>query len=280
LSLKKRKSVISIIPYLNAKPLTYFLEVAKGKEYSIEYNLPSECVARLEKGEVDAGIVSSLAMALIPDCNVVDGICIASNSSVESVLLFSKYEIEDINTIFLDPASATSNALIKVLMEKWFKKKCNYKKRRATIDELLKIKKAGVLAIGDRSLRFGMENPSLIKMDLALEWSHFTGLPFVFAMWLVKKNSSLSPELFRNAAKKGIRHIDLIIKDYIERTTLKREEKNEFTSVILKNYQLKRYLKENLHYIFGSKERKGLMLFLKLCAELNIIPFVPEINFV
>ncbi|BBB32227.1 conserved hypothetical protein [Thermotomaculum hydrothermale] len=269
-NLKKHKPIISVIPYINAKPLTYFLENKDNKDYDISYNYPSDCIEKLKTGKIDAGIVSSIAIAKIPDTNVVDGICIASHSSVESVLLFSRKEIEETKTIGLDPNSGTSNALIKILMEKWKNKKCNYKFYNTDIETALNSKDYdAVLAIGDRALLFGTQNPSLIKIDLALEWNHFTGLPFVFAMWLIKKDSSLSPEIFREAGEKGIQQIDTIIESIAFNG-----ESN------LTKYQIKKYLKENLHYRFGSKERKGLMLFLKYCAEMGLIPQNYSLNLI
>lgn len=261
LNLKKRKPIISVIPFINAKPLTFFIENNPQKNYQINYNYPSECIEKLKNGEVDAGIVSSIAISKLSDINIVDGICIASHSSVESVLLFSNKEIEEIKTIGLDPNSGTSNALIKILMEKWKNKKCDYSFYKDDIETALNSGKYdAVLAIGDRALLFGTQNPSLIKMDLALEWNHFTGLPFVFAMWLIKKDSNLSPELFREAGEKGIKNLDTVIENIMING-----QSN------LTNYQIKKYLKENLHYRFGSKERKGLMLFLKYCAEMGLI---------
>ncbi len=270
LNSKKRKPVVSIIPFINAKPLTYFIENNRNKDYEISFNYPSECIEKLKSGEVDAGIVSSIAISKVPDVNVVDGICIASHSSVESVLLFSNKEIEDIQQIGLDPNSGTSNALIKILMEKWKNKKCNYSFYKGDIESALNSGKYdAVLAIGDRALLFGTQNPSTIKMDLALEWNHFTGLPFVFAMWLIKKDSSLNPEIFRKAGEEGIKNIDKIIDNIIING-----DSN------LTKYQIKKYLKENLHYRFGSKERKGLMLFLKYCAEMRLIPQGYSLNLI
>ena len=259
---KKLKPVISIIPFLNAKPLTYFFEKNKHDNFEISHNFPSECIEKLKAGEVDAGIVSTIAIATVPNTEVVDGICIASHSSVESVVLFSDKPVEKIETIGLDPNSGTSNALIRIIMEKWKNKKCTYKPYFQDIETALNSGEFdGVLAIGDRALSFGIENPSMIAMDLALEWNHYTGLPFVFAMWLVRKNSGLNPELFREYGEKGINSIDKII-----------AETNLVHNSELNKFQITKYLKENLHYRFGPKERKGLMLFLKYCAEAGLIP--------
>ncbi len=270
LNSRERKPIISIIPFINAKPLTYFIENNPEKNYEISYNYPSECIEKLKKNEVQAGIVSSIAISKVGDVNVVDGICIASHSSVESVLLFSNKEIEEIKSIGLDPNSGTSNALIKILMEKWKNKKCNYSYYNEDIETALNSGKYdAVLSIGDRALLYGLKNPSMIKMDLALEWNHFTGLPFVFAMWLIKKDSKLNPELFREAGEKGIANLDRIIDSIIING-----DSN------LTKYQIKKYLKENLHYRFGSKERKGLMLFLKYCAEMGLIPKDYSLNLI
>jgi len=262
------KPVISLIPYLNALPLTHFLKT-KNPTYSVTTDVPSESCNKLAAGRVDAGLVSSISLPEIPDVCAVDGVCIASEGPVESVFLFSKKSPDQIHSIGLDPASRTSNVLIQILMSRWVKTKCRFLPFQGELAEGMR-KMDGVLAIGDRAFLSAIENPAIIAMDLASEWKKFTGFPFVFAMWGLRRTSSLSPDIFRKAMESGMEK-RIEIADQFSR-------ENQFTK---RQQQLtRRYLTHNLHYTFGPRERKGLLLFFSYATEMGLIHPSHELNFI
>jgi len=268
LTSKQNKPVISLIPYLNALPLTDRFKTGEHP-FSVSMDLPAESCRKLEAGEVDAGLVSSVSLPEIPDIRAVDGICIASEGPVESVLLFSKKSPDEIHSIGLDPASRTSNALIQILMSRWLKKPCKFSPFQGNITDGIE-KMDAVLAIGDRAFRFAMESPSLVAMDLATEWKHFTGLPFVFAMWGLRKDSPLSPGLFRKAR----------VTEAVKRIEIADNFSNANGFNALQRQMTRRYLTENLHHTFGPRERKGLLLFYRHATEMGLIHPVHHLEFV
>ena len=115
------KPIVSLIPYLNALPLTCHLKTG-NPTFSVSSDVPSVSCSKLAAGEVDAGLVSSISLPEIAGIQAVTGVSIASEGPVESVLLFSKKPPEQIHSIGLDPASRTSNVLIQILMARWLKK--------------------------------------------------------------------------------------------------------------------------------------------------------------
>lgn len=270
MSFQKHNSVISLIPYLNARPLVQPLTEMSDPGVSFVTDTPAVSCIKLADGKVDAGLVSSIALAQIPGAAMVDQVCIASEGPVESVLLISEKPPEAIRTVSLDPASRTSNILIQILFRMWLKQPVTFHESQTTDIAAELANRDAVLAIGDRAFHFGLEHPSMVAMDLAMEWKHFTGLPFVFAVWGLRMDSPLNPDIFRHALDIGLSRLQQIAD----------QAADELESGSLNRSMIQRYLSENLHYRFASRERKSLFLFYRYARELNLIDLVPEIRFV
>jgi len=270
LNSRAHEPIISLIPYLNALPLTWWLSTTPDRGVRLSTDVPAEACRKLAAGEVDAGIVSSIAIPETPGLAIADGVCIASEGPVESVLLLSDKPLERIHTIALDPASRTSNVLIRILMSRWHDRSCNYVAApTGDIEQDLESVDA-VLAIGDRAFHFGAAHPSRVVLDLAEEWRHYTGLPFVFAVWGIRETSPISADLFRQARDEGLAHLDEIIA-----AVTMRENRDP-----LKREMLTRYFTSHLHYTMGSRERKSLFLFYKYAHELGLLPPIRDISFI
>jgi len=266
--MNNQKPVISLISYLNAKPLTLYFEDTISNKYSIESDIPSVSCNKLISEQVEAGLVSSIIIPENNNLNIVNNICIASEGPVESVLLIGNKSISNIKTIALDFASKTSNILLQILFTKYLNRKIEYKVEKDSIETLLN-KYDAVLAIGDKAFSYGIKNPSSVILDLAMEWKHFTGLPFVFAVWGILKTSKLDPAIFQKGKEYGMGKIDKIANSYaIE---------NNLTSFGRKLAY--KYLTENLSYNLGQREQKSLILFYNLANELKLINYTNKIQF-
>ena len=96
----------------------------------------------------------------------------------------------------------------------------------------------------------------MYKIDLALEWKKFSGLPFVFACWTAnKKLDRTFIQKFNQALQSGVNNIDAVVKKF-------------GSSGIITGEVLKKYLTENIDYNFDDEKKKALNLFLKLMSEL------------
>ena len=78
---------------------------------------PSVCAAKLASGEADVGLIPSIEYQRIPGLRVVPALGIAASSEVRSVLLVSDVSRERIRSVALDPASRTSAALTRILLQ-------------------------------------------------------------------------------------------------------------------------------------------------------------------
>src|SRR6201996_7141626 len=179
---------IGSVPYLNAAPLT------RGLEGDLTFATPSKLAEMLRRDELDAALVSITEVLLNDRYDVLDGVAIASLGEVYSVFLAHKKPIEEIKEIFCDTASLTSVNLLKVLLaERGLKPEFKPLENYAAATE-----KDFVLLIGDPAIDFQRAPHTHEIFDLGTAWQDLTGLPFVFAVWALRRgleNRELRGEL-------------------------------------------------------------------------------------
>lgn len=130
---------------------------------------------------------------------------IASNGPVGSVLLFSDFPIEEIESVALPTDSSTSLKLLSFILDK---KDCHpeYIEMGPDLDVMIERCDAALL-IGDRALDEAVRHPNRVLMDLGSEWKNLTGLPMVFGVFAARRDSPiealrvLQAELCRLGAK-------------------------------------------------------------------------------
>lgn len=179
------------VPYLNARPLIYGLEA--------ELAVPSVLSERFAGGEFDAALIPVYETLRLSRPRIVDGFGIGSLGPVYSVVLVHREPLEEVREIVLDPASRTSNHLLRVLLAK----------KLGIFPQLVEKSEdslAARLIIGDPAMEFQRTmDASWQVYDLGRAWHEWTGLPFVFAVWTL---SATAPEqtadLLRRAARAGL----------------------------------------------------------------------------
>jgi len=263
---------ISAISFLNTVPLMWdFEHGAAGADFDISYTLPSSCAAELSAGTADIGIVPAAAYTQIPDLAILPGVTIAARRPVRSILLVSKVPIEKIRSVALDTSSMTSVALTKVLFEHWLGTGRVFTPMPPDLDAMLREHDAG-LVIGDTALQ--VDRTRYLTLDLAEEWIRFTGKPFVFAFWAVRRAvlgnapSDLAT-IFQNSRDHGIepKNVDCIARDWSKRLGITEAE-------------VRAYLTENIHFHLDRGCLEGLQLFYRYAAECGALPPAPPLQFV
>jgi chorismate dehydratase len=121
-------------------------------------------------------------LVLIPNI----GIC--SKGEVGSVLLFSKKNLEDLESIALPSDSATSVALLKHLLE--IKGLSPTFTNMGPDFDLMLDSCDGALLIGDRALESAKNNPSMVQLDLGQAWLEKSGKPMVFGVFAARKDTA------------------------------------------------------------------------------------------
>jgi len=267
-----RRLRISAISYLNTAPLMWdFEHDDAGRHFDISYTLPSFCAQALAEDRADIGIIPAAGYAQIPDLLILPDVAIASRQAVRSILLISKVPTEKVRSIALDTSSMTSVALTKVLFEKWLGGGRTYTPMAPDVDQMLAECDAGLL-IGDPALQ--IDRSCYHTLDLAEEWIRYTGKPFVFAFWAVRRDALLEAdpsldlaEIFRNSRDHGLEpeNLNQIAREWAPR--LKMSEND-----------VRSYLTENIHYRLDAACLEGLQLFYRYAAEIGALPSTPNVQ--
>jgi chorismate dehydratase len=262
---------ISAISFLNTVPLMWdFEHGTAAAHFDISYTLPSSCAAELAAGTADIGIIPAAAYTQIPDLAILPGVTIAARRPVRSILLVSKVPIEKIHTIALDTSSMTSVALTKVLFERWLGTGRVFTPMAPDLDAMLRDHDAG-LVIGDTALQ--VDRTRYLTLDLAEEWIRFTGKPFVFAFWAVRRATLANAPsdlaaIFQSSRDHGTEpaNIDSIARDWSKHLGITEGD-------------VRAYLTENIHYHLDRGCLEGLQLFYRYAAECGALPPAPPLKF-
>ncbi|MFH0992278.1 MAG: aminofutalosine synthase MqnE [bacterium] len=178
--------VIGKIPYLNSVP--YFHNIDK-KQFKLLPITPRRMGILARKGQIDAGLFSLVDYLKQRSEFEMLNLGISSRDQVKSVLLLSNYGWKDLHgkTIGIIDDTATSILLLKVLLEKKFNVTAQFKRMTAGVNSYEQYD--AVLLIGDEALKARKKKIGNFEIvyDLASEWYQWQMLPFVFAVWAVKK---------------------------------------------------------------------------------------------
>ena len=267
---------ISAISFLNTVPLMWDFEHEPSREirenFEIEYDLPSQCAQKLRDGETDIGIIPVITTATIPGLVVLPDVAIASLNKVRSIQLISKVPMAEIRTVAVDTSSRTSVGLTQVLLTKFFGGHRELTPMAPVLGPMLEKCDAGLL-IGDPAMM--VKTDGLYAYDLAEVWRAKTGLPFVFAVWTVRKAALREMRegldlggIFRRSRDNGLRpeNVRAIAREWAPKMGLSEAE-------------IVSYFEENIHYTLDAECRKGLALYFKLAAECGVIAAAPELEF-
>jgi chorismate dehydratase len=230
---------------MNTKPLLFGLEQGHlNDEVELLLDYPANLVKLLKSNQIDIGLIPVGALPSLGEYQIISDYCIGTEGEVASVAVFSEVPMAEIDTVLLDYQSRTSVMLCKILFEKHWKKKVQFiDAQDESYIENIRGNVAG-LVIGDRALKIRAR--FRFKFDLGLAWKEMTGLPFVFAIWVAKKqiNGEFKALLNKDFGL-GLSKINSIIKDNDE-----------------SNYPMDMYFRKNISYVLSENKMAGMELFL------------------
>ncbi|MDF1836887.1 MAG: menaquinone biosynthesis protein [Planctomycetota bacterium] len=196
---------IGSVPYLVGRPLDRGLDQEPGIEYF--QDVPARLVERLRSGDLDVALVSSIELFRMPGYTFIPELAVGTRGAVSSVQVFLRRPLDEIEVIAMDPASRTSQALVQILLADRPEGAPKY-----LFPELEENQRdlpaGGWLSIGDSALRnFHAGTHNVFNPSAA--WVRSTGLPFVFAAWIVRPGVDITPylPLFHGAHDRGIQAI-------------------------------------------------------------------------
>lgn len=219
----KKNILIGRISYINVAPVYYGLDNGKlPKWFNMVTQPPCILNKMMEEGKIDIGPVSAVAYAKhYKDWLIIPELSIGCDGDVLSVIVVSRVPLEQLNNkkvIFTDE-SATAVALLKLI---FIKKKVFPIIKTGKVHILNDIPNDvdAALIIGDSALTYAWENCFPYIYDLGAMWNEMTKLPFIFALWVVKKRFaqenveivSYVCDAFIASRKMGEMNIEQIIK--------------------------------------------------------------------
>jgi len=251
--------------YSNTAPLiwSFLYGSQRGRAEMILDNAPARSAQLLAEGRVDAALVPVFAYQSIDNVRLIPDVCVGTRHLVQSVCLVTKgCDLADAATVALDTSSRTSAALTKIIFREFINREPKFTEAAPDIASMLE-KADAALLIGDPALR--LDTSIYRKFDLAGLWHEYTGLGFVFAMWMTRKDPM--PIDLAAARNEGVAHIAEIAANYISDTRLSLAE-------------MKEYLGSKISYSMDETMRAGLRLYFELAAKHHLIERNRKLEFI
>lgn len=265
------------ISYANCTPLfTALQENFDCSAYHFIHGVPSRLNLLLSEGIIELSPSSSIEYGKSPGKYLLlPELSISADGPVKSVLLISKLPLErlDGESICLTSESETSAALLKIILKKYFGFTNRFRTMKVAEPSDAFRACPAVLVIGDTALRWASFNLSLYQYDLGDVWHSLTGLPFVFALWILRKEAvedkfdevvQISNQL-KEAKEIAVSSLDRIAEKCSERTWMDLAE-------------LVFYWK-TISYDLSARHVAGIRAFFRGATEVGLLAMEPEISF-
>ena len=266
------------IDFLNVLPLAYGYAHGGADGLAIERGVPAVLNSDITAGRLDVSNVSSILYARHADkLRILRGPCVSTDGAVESILLLSRKPIEEIedDRIALTAKSATSHALLKIILRSGYGAVPTYNVQTLSVEHPIPEDATAALFIGDDALYlYHHASPSLYVYDLGAEWKKLTGKKMVYALWVASRRfaeqdtASLArvSRAIRESFAYGLTHKDAAIRSVLGEKPFTYEE-------------LDHYLGGVIHWDLTEEYLDGLRTFYELAARTGLIEKAPELVF-
>jgi len=248
---------IGRIPYVNCYPV--YGAIDRGivpLDGTVVTGVPSALNRRMADGSLDISVVSAVEYArdarrylLLPD------LAISCDGPVQSVMLFSRRPAGDLDgkRVIVSRSSMTSVALVELLFENVWKARPEFVAGDAEMSDIAGFDRDAHdarLVIGDAALVLrGDARPRVVDgasprtslpaypfaYDLGETWKTWTGLPFVFAVWVAQRTAPVAQALGIHASlitsrNWGLEHLDDLARQASQATGVSEPVCHEYLS--------------------------------------------------
>jgi chorismate dehydratase len=256
---------IGCVQYLNSRPLIHCLRPpsgtgSRGQEVYLAH--PGALAARLREGVLDAALVPVFEVLRSPErYKVVRGVAIASEGPVYSVYVAHTESLDRLEAVLADPASLTSVHLFQILAAGSLRRSLPLLDPGAEPRDGARSQFRGRLLIGNQAIDFRLRNePEGCRFwDLGEAWTEWTGLPFVYAVWVLRRElprAEAVAQAFRQAAALGVAKVGDIA-----------EGQQEYPPALAL-----RYLTQNIRFGLGAPEEAGMERFSSELEQRGHVP--------
>ncbi len=270
-----QKSVTRVgkIDFLNTLPFFHSWDSSNGQS-GIRFveGYPQQINEKMRNGEIDLGLTSSLFYARhFQDLFVLPSLCIGAYRRSRSVTLYSSKPIESLDgaRIGLSAKSLSASSLLKILLKLRWGFENVFEESLLPPEQMLSCYNACLL-IGDEALFF--RPPGLFAYDLSEIWWQWTGYPFCFALWTVRKSFfeghvSETKAVFESLERNLVRNLGDI--ENIVQTS----QVPSFQKTLVAEYL------RSLEYRLPEKIKTGLLLFFDYAQKIGLVSSSVPLNF-
>ncbi len=253
---------IASVSFLNARPLIHGLD--HDPQVKLLLDVPSKLLDLLRTNQADVALLPVVDYQRLENLTVIPAGGIGSDGATLTVRIFSRVPFAQVKSLACDPDSHTSVALARIILARRHNLRPEFTDlARSSGDDPTQAR----LLIGDKVVCDGPRGfPH--QLDLGDEWKSLTGLPFVFATWMARRDVADLPRLhdiLAAAKSRGMAELDAIIRDH----------------GIPRGWPAplaKAYLTRHLTIDVNERELEAIRLFHRLAAEEGIIPAARDLN--
>jgi chorismate dehydratase len=264
------------IQFINCLPLYYGMV---KQDVLLDVDLvradPADLARMIIDGELDVAPIPAIEYArhadelvLLPD------ISISSDGEVQSILLVSKVPADQLtseSTVALAGNSRTSQVLARILLQKRWGVTPRYVEMPPDLPAMLRDADAALL-IGDEAIRAYWEPPTgLMTYDLGTEWTEWTGLPMVYAVWAARRDfADAQPESAQGVVD-SLGGSLAYCRDHLDDISEYAARWEHFAPERFRSYF------DALQFRFDARYREGLTRYLTEAAAIDQLDRVPEL---
>ena len=264
------------IQFINCLPLYYGMV---KNDVLLDVDLvranPADLTGMLVGGELDIAPIPAIEYARhAEDLVLLPDIAISSDGEVQSILLVSTVPAEKLTgrTVALAGNSRTSQVLARVLLDKRWNVKPSFVEMPPDLPAMLRDADAALL-IGDEAIRTYWDQPEgLFVYDLGAEWKVWTGLPFVFAVWAVRRRYAEENPAAVATVADALGGSLAYCRDHLDEISEYAARWEHFPSAHFRSYF------DALQFRFEPPYRDGLARFLTEAHALEQLDPVPTID--
>jgi chorismate dehydratase len=277
------------IPYVNCYPV--YGAIDRGVvtlEGTLVDGVPSALNRRMADGSLDVSVVSAVEYArdarrylLLPD------LAISCDGPVRSVMLFSRRPASELDgkRVIVSRSSMTSVALLELLFENVWHARPEFIAGDAEMSDIAAFDREqheARLVIGDAALvlrgesrpriaetsvadasRAGTMRSYPFSYDLGETWKAWTGLPFVFAVWVAQRTAPVAEALGVHASliesrNWGLKHLPALAAQASQATGVSEPVCHEYLS--------------GLDYGLSYEHLAGLTEFFRRLVAAGVVP--------
>ena len=266
---------IGVVPYLNTLPLINGLDRLEGID--LQRRVPSQLIGLLQGGDVDVALCSSIDYQRSSHpVDILPVGMLGCGGETLTVRLFSRIPLDRVRTVACDTDSHTSVALLSIIFDRTWNQRIEVVPfDHATAGRIGADGPEAILLIGDKVMSNTLDQAVYEhQLDLGTAWAESTGMPFVFATWLCRRDVDEDVERrIRRAAMvldRQRRHND----QRLERIAFQHSGDNGWDFE-----QANRYLGTLLEFDLGDAHVESLDFFYKEAFRIGLIEEVRPVRF-